>query len=323
MAEKVNVRNSLSRVLLTGATSQVGVFALPKLLREGMNVTALSRRVSMGLPHAGRAEPANVRWLHPDALSSAGTNQKGRSGNDGLQQVEVIFSCGPIVLAQGLLDSCPVLRRVVCISSSSVFSKSDSGNMAERALISDICKSEQSLAEQCVRRDIRFLLLRPTLIYGCGLDQNISRIARLVQRFRFLPVAGNASGLRQPIHAEDLADLGLAAIKSESLSSMESPVGGGSVLSYRQMVEKVFIALGLTPRILSFPPALLASLANLAVLLPGSGGLNAEFVYRQNRDLVFDDSAIRRALAFSTRPFAPTSADFEIPENLRLLQPQD
>ncbi|HMB60907.1 MAG TPA: hypothetical protein VKN35_13420, partial [Xanthomonadales bacterium] len=215
------------------------------------------------------------------------------------------------------------LRRVVCISSSSVYSKSDSGNQAERALISDIHKSEQSLAEQCIRRDIRLLLLRPTLIYGCGLDQNISRIARLVQRFRFFPVAGKASGLRQPIHAEDLAELGLAAIKSESLSSMESPVGGGSVMSYRQMVEKVFIALGLTPRILSFPPALLAPLANLAALLPGSGGLNAEFVYRQNRDLVFDDSAIRRALAFSTRPFAPTSADFEIPENLRLLQPQD
>jgi len=55
----------------------------------------------------------------------------------------------------------------------------------------------------------------------------------------------------------------------------------------------------------------------------GWPGLTAEMVRRQNRDLVFDDSPLRRALAWSSRPFEPTATDFEVPQYARSLQLPD
>jgi nucleoside-diphosphate-sugar epimerase len=64
----------------------------------------------------------------------------------------------------------------------------------------------------CALRQLVLTLLRPTLIYGCGLDQNISRLARIIRLCRCMLVAGQARGLRQPVHADDLAALAVAAL---------------------------------------------------------------------------------------------------------------
>ena len=236
-------------------------------------------------------------------------------------EVEAVFSCGPISLADQWLKQCPRVRRVVCLSTSSLYTKLNSAEPRERRLMAKIKRSEETLKSQCRERGIGLLVLRPTLIYGCGLDNNVSAIARLVRRFRCFPVAGRASGLRQPVHADDLAAVGLSALKSESLISMESPIGGGSVLSYRDMAARVFQAFGLKPRLISIQPSLLAVLAATASWLPGSDGLNAQFVHRQNLDQVFDDTVLRQSLPFTTRPFAPEASDFQIPPELKRLQP--
>lgn len=313
--------DSIRQVLLTGATSQVGVFALGRLLAEGFRVMALSRQVSRQASIDYIPAPGNVQWLHPGSLASSSNDPVASAATDCLLKVEAVFSCGPLLLAQELVPHCPGLRRVIAISTSSLYTKLDSADPAERALVGGIKQSEDALKALCNERDIALLLLRPTLIYGCGLDQNISRMARLVQRYRFLPLAGKASGLRQPIHADDLASIGLAALEAEKLENMESPVGGGSVLSYREMAEKVFTAFSLKPRLVSIPPGLLATLARMASWLPGSEGLNAEFAYRQNRDFVFDDAELRQVLTFKTRPFSPKLDDFKVPDELKSLQP--
>lgn len=315
--------HAFSRILLLGATSQVGVFALGQLLREGFRVTALSRMAGRRVP--GSVTPAvstGVEWLNPECLLAGSANLHEPAVPEGMHEIDAVFSCGPVTLADAWVRKCPAVRRVVCLSTSSLYSKQDSADSAERRLISSLKRAEENLKAQCRERDIDLLVLRPTLIYGCGLDANVSRIARLVRKLRFFPVAGKASGLRQPVHAEDLAATGLAALNAGTLKTAESPIGGGSILSYREMVEKVFIAFGLKPRIVSVPPGLLATAARTAAWLPWAGDLNAQFVYRQNIDLVFDDTALREWLPVSTRPFAPSVADFRVPEALARLQPR-
>jgi nucleoside-diphosphate-sugar epimerase len=215
---------------------------------------------------------------------------------------------------------------VVCISTSSVYTKPASPDAAERLLIAEIIAAEISLSHACRERGITLAVLRPTLIYGCGLDQNVSRIARMIRRLHFFPLAGRAAGRRQPVHAADLATLALKLIQAEGLQSLESPVGGGSVLTYRRMVEQVFAAHGLAPRIVSLAPSMLEGLCKViawlpAAWLPGMQGVNAGFVLRQNLDQVFDDDALREQFQFKPRPFAPTMADFCVPDYARALQP--
>lgn len=307
-------------ILLTGATGQVGVFAIPRLLDAGYPVIAMSRKVSR-TDAAAEISPDTVRWVHPDDWLIRTDQPEALWQAVGPEGVGILVSCGPVELAARLAPLCPNLRRIVCISTSSVHTKANSPNVAERMLISEISAAEEALKSFCQAQEITLLLLRPTMIYGCGLDQNISRIARLIRRFGFIPLAGKAAGLRQPVHADDLAALVLSAVESQSLSSMETPVGGGSVLSYCEMVEKVFTGLGRSPRILKVPTGLLVMLVRAVSWLPRMGGLNAGFALRQNLDMVFDDAWLRGLLDFKPRPFEPTAADFEMPVSARTHQP--
>jgi hypothetical protein len=65
---------------------------------------------------------------------------------------------------------------------------------------------------------------------------------------------------------------------------------------------------------------LTVALLRARALLSGPDGVNAEMARRQNRDLVFDDSALRRSLGWSPRPFRPTPEDFRIPQRAQALQ---
>jgi nucleoside-diphosphate-sugar epimerase len=299
----------------------VGVFALPAVLAAGYKVLALSRKA--GLEASGADEPGTSRlhWLQPEtALEPRGGCADAGQGPR-LGEVGVLLSCGPVELAARLVPACPSLRRVVCISTSSVYTKQNSADARERQLIDQIMAAENTLSHSCAEHGITLVLLRPTLIYGCGMDQNISRIARLIRRFHFFPLAGRAEGLRQPVHAADLADLALKFIQVENLRSLESPVGGGNVLTYRQMVERVFAANGLAPRTISITPSVLVGLSRALAWLPAMHGVNSGFFLRQNLDQVFDDGILRELVKFNPRPFEPTIADFSVPGYARALQP--
>jgi hypothetical protein len=61
----------------------------------------------------------------------------------------------------------------------------------------------------------------------------------------------------------------------------------------------------------------LAAAIGLAGRWLRSSGLNAQMVWRQAEDLVFDDHVFRSRLDYAPRPFRPTRADFGIPDELR------
>jgi hypothetical protein len=53
-------------------------------------------------------------------------------------------------------------------------------------------------------------ILRPTLIYGAGIDRSITPIVQRALRLRLFPIP-LAGGLRQPVHADDIARAVVAA----------------------------------------------------------------------------------------------------------------
>jgi nucleoside-diphosphate-sugar epimerase len=307
-------------VLLTGASSQLGVFLLPRLLDAGFQVMALSREG----PAAPICIAPGLYWTHPDLVADFGADFGAGHGVGSQGQlaygVNQLISCGPLELAIQLIGRCPRLQQAVVFSTSSVLSKQHSVNDRERAHIAAIRQAESSLRELCDERKLPLLLLRPTLIYGCGQDRNISLLARIGSRFGFIPVAGKASGLRQPVHADDLAQLAVNALLNDEEIYLESEVSGGSSLSYREMAEVIAASCKRRVRVIRVPERLLAVAIATLSLLPRWRSLNAEMVHRQNRDLVFDDSALRKALNYDPRAFKPTLADFEVPEYARKFQ---
>lgn len=284
-------------VLLAGAGSQIGVFAMSRLLAEGFDVIAVSRSGKL----QGIQDTTRVRWLaEAEAVRAA-------------EDCVYLLSAGPMTLAHRLLEVCGNLRSVVTFSSTSAMTKADSANQLEKAQAKQLLELESCLQSSAQSRGVKLVIFRPTLVYGCGLDNNISLLANWIKRFGFIPVSTRATGLRQPVHADDLASLAVRALFSDKdLPGLMNAVGG-ETLAYSEMVTRTFSAVGKPARLLRLPEWFFVLMARAAGLFRADSELNAEMVQRQAVDLVFEDEMARELLDYDPRPFNPKEADFLLP----------
>ena len=189
-----------------------------------------------------------------------------------------------------LLELCGA-RRIVAISSTSRFTKIDSNDKAESSVAKRLAESEKRVKAWTESKDIDLIILRPTLIYGYGQDKNISEIARFIQRYRFFPIIGQAYGLRQPIHAEDVAKTCVSALLMPGKVNATFNITGGETLSYREMVQRIFDALGYRPRILTVPLWLFGIAVRLMRIFPRYRGWTTAMVERMNKNMAFENEA--------------------------------
>ena len=66
----------------------------------------------------------------------------------------------------------------------------------------------------------------------------------LIKKFGFMPLAGSGAGLRQPVHAEDLAIGAPRAASSETAKNKVYALPGPDTITYREMTGRVFDGLG-------------------------------------------------------------------------------
>lgn len=281
------------RVGLLGATSLVGICLLPLLRRAGWRVEAFSRREPSSCD-------AGVTWrrLAPALLPQ------------GEGKIEYWICVAPIwVLPQyfGLLEVCGA-RRVVALSSTSLFTKENSSDSGEQEIAERLAAGENALRTWGEARGVEWVILRPTLIYGGGRDRNISEMARFMRRFGFFPLLGRAGGLRQPVYVDDVASACLAALNSPG-NNRAYNLSGGETLSYRDMAGRVFAALGRRPRLVTVPLRLFRLALALMRLLPRYRHWSAAMAERMNQDLVFDHADAERDLGYAPRPFRLAAED--------------
>ena len=296
----VNTDQTINRpgVLLTGASSQIGFFALSRLVRAGFQVFAVSRK---GKPEAFPGLK-HVKWLNES------------EGLEAAKNCRYLLSAGPLGLASKYLMTCGEIQKAVVFSSSSVEVKQQSANQKERDQILDMLSAESEMRSLCEYRGLKLVIFRPTLIYGCGLDTNITRLANWITRFGFMPVNGRAEGLRQPVHAEDLASVAVTAMLSQEDLPRVLNLSGGDTLSYSDMVSRIFIGLGKPVRLIRLPQWLFLLLAKFLSTINLASGVNDEMIRRQRLDLVFEDTQARQLLNYKPRAFAPSAHDFLLPD---------
>jgi nucleoside-diphosphate-sugar epimerase len=189
------------------------------------------------------------------------------------------------------------VRHLVAVSSTSKFTKIDSADASERRLAESLDAAEKHIRAWGEARGVRVFILRTTMIYDGIHDANVAAIAGFVRRFGWYPVLAPASGLRQPIHARDVASACISALALD-LPSADYNISGGEILTYRRMVERVFESLGLRPRIPSLPSILLRCGVPFLRLLPRFRHLSFSMFQRMSEDLVFDHSEAARDLDF-------------------------
>jgi nucleoside-diphosphate-sugar epimerase len=201
------------------------------------------------------------------------------------------------------------VKHFVVISSTSRFTKFFSSDPTEQALAEKLTDGEERLIAWVKTKDVTWTILRPTLIYGLGSDKNISVIARFIRRFAFFPLFGAARGLRQPIHVHDVAVSCLAALNGGGAINRCYNLSGGETLTYREMVGRIFLAMGKSPRFVTFPLWSFRMAAPCLRILPYFRQWSAAMAERMNQNLVFDHEDASRDLGFCPRPFLLTRED--------------
>ena len=271
-----------------GATSFVGKNLLSQSLLSDFNqqfkIKAFTRR-SRGDKDLVAA--ANISWV---SLTDA-------TGNLDSEQIDNFICLSPIwVLADyySLFEKYGV-KRIVVLSSTSRFTKVDSPEPDERETTHRLIEGEKKLIDWAQSKNIEWIILRPTLIYGDGRDKNIMVISNFIKRFGFFPLIGPTKGLRQPLHARDVAKACMQALLKADVINKDFNISGGETVNYKEMVKRIFNALGKKPIFIPIP----AFIFNLAIWFLSKTGLYRKVSLgmsdRLNVDLVFDHSAANDA----------------------------
>jgi len=275
------------RVALIGAASFVGERLRLLLEKEGYQVTAFSRQGGNGTVSLSAA-----------TLESVGT-------------IKNWICLAPIwTLPEHLRLLEPHGgKRLVALSSTSRFSKRTSPSLSDRELAAQLIRGEEQVLDWARSAGCTLVILQPTLIYGLGRDKNVAEIGKFIQRFRFFPLFGQGRGLRQPVHVDDVAAACLSALQLPSGKQRSYILSGQEVLTYRAMVERIFVALGRNPLFLPCPLWLFALAVRFANLVPSFRGLTTEMAVRMNKDQDFDHTEAKADFGFRPRPFHPHYSD--------------
>jgi nucleoside-diphosphate-sugar epimerase len=289
------------KVGVIGASSLVGACLLTLLTQAGTRTIAYSRE------HNG-AETEGVDWLILPVADDASSLDRLAAGAVRIEQWICVAPIWVLPEHFQLLEANGA-RRIVVLSSTSRFTKQDSSVPEEQVLARRLADAEDRVQAWAGRLGVACVIVRPTLIYGHGQDKNITEIARFIKRFGFFPLLGRAMGARQPVHAEDVAMACIACLSSQVAAQRAYNLSGGETLAYREMVNRVFAALNLRPRLVTIPLLAFRSAVAALRIFPRYRHWSSAMAERMNQDLVFDHADATRDLGFMPRPFRLTGAD--------------
>ena len=283
------MRGDAAHAVIVGASSMIGRHLLRRLGARGVSGQCLSRRE--------RPAPQPIE-------EGFSWRRLPESGDMDLPAGAALFSLAPITVLPPLIARMTGVARLIALSTASVEHKAASSDPAERARAAAMGRAEADVGRLCRERGIAWTLFRPTLIYDPGRDRNVSAIAAAARRYGFVPLAWPATGRRQPIHADDVAQAMVAALDAPGAADARLDLPGGEMLTYRDMVRRIFESLGRRPVLLYLPlgPARIA----FRVWLRATGaGYSLASLERMNMDLTLDPAPAQGILGMTCRPFRP------------------
>lgn len=281
------------RWLAFGISGQVGGAVADGLSPVDGRLLAVSREP--------RQDGERIAWLKGslEALPPVGESLDG------------VLSLGPLDAFATWFESSPLApARIVALGSTSVHAKRDSADPAERALAQALRDAERRLAAAAKAKGSALAVLRPTLIYGHGRDQNLSRLVALARRWRLLPLPLRAGGLRQPVHVDDVATAVLGAMRARSPVTGFFDLPGGETIAFDAMVARAIEAGAPGARVVRLPGPLFRAGVGL---WRGLGRLDAAgegVLARLDQNQAYDAEPARIALSHYPRGFQPSADTF-------------
>jgi len=280
-----------------GASSLVGRSVLAQLVKSNIKVYAFSRSTEESINES-------IEWVKIKSELKQ-TKQLAITHWICVAPIWILADYFPMLEAYGA-------KRVLALSSTSAISKQESSEPLEIATAKRLQLGEQQLQQWAEVQGIEWLVLRPTLIYGFGEDKNIAEIARFIKRFSFFPLLGSAKGLRMPVHAEDVASACISASNNSNATNHTYNISGAETLTYRNMVERIFIALGKRPNFIRIPLNIFKLAVFCLRVFPRYRHWSFAMAERMNKNLVFEHTDAAQSFEYNPRSFSLSQKDISI-----------
>lgn len=276
------------RVLLTGGSGFTGGYVMSELLSCGHEVIGLARSSeSAEVIRQGGGEPIWGDLDHADSIDAA----FAEAAADCLINVASLgFGHAPTIV--GAAENAGQ-KRAVFVSTTAIFTALPAPSKQVRTVAEDTITSSS----------LDWTIIRPTMIYGAPGDRNLSRLVGLVRRTPAVPLPGDGSYLQQPVHVADLAATIVRAAERGVAIQRAYDVAGPDAISFRQMLEQTYAAVGRTPRFVRVPMRATRCVIGIYEGLVPSPRLKVEQLDRLEEDKVFDISEARRDLDHDPRSF--------------------
>ena len=293
----------ITPVVLIGGGSLVAPFLLRRLAAEGATGLCLHRGPHPRTPRHGRALPPGFT---PQPYDPDGDGPLAPPG-------AAVVSLAPLWALPPLLPRLTQAGRLVALGSTSAVVKATRAHDADRRIAQALIAAEAALtAWGRGGEGPRWALLRPTLIYDGETDGSVTAAARVIARIGAFPIAAPAKGLRQPIHADDVATAIIAALEAPvcdpggdpAMAGRAFDLPGGETLAYDAMLVRIAAALGRSVRLVPLPEPLLAAGLWAARHLLGRDPSPSLFA-RMREDQIFDAGPARTAFGYAPGPFRP------------------
>ena len=250
-----------STLLVTGASSEMGGALVRKLLNNPeLKIRAMVHRSMVNVPGC-EIRPGNLQ--SPDLLARA------LSGVDTVIHMAALtrspresdYFETNVKGTQNLIDECLKrgVKKIVYVSSSAA---SLNGGGYSRSKLE---------AEQCVKNSgMKWVILRPSEVYGQRVGDSINRLIHLIQKYIFVPVIGNGKSKLSPVFIDDAVSAMELSIFNEALESETIALAGPEELTYNELVDRVAIFLGVKRFKLHLP----IGLVKLGIALMSRLGIN-------------------------------------------------
>jgi nucleoside-diphosphate-sugar epimerase len=124
--------------------------------------------------------------------------------------------------------------------------------------------AEQALAVIASETGLETVIIRPPLIIGAGVKGNLASLYAVIRRGWPLPFGLVTSNRRDLVSREVLCDLITVCLEHPQAAGKIFMASDGAPLSTRALVERMAAEVGVSPRLLPFPPALLRGLLKAA-----------------------------------------------------------
>jgi NADH dehydrogenase len=113
-------------------------------------------------------------------------------------------------------------------------------------------------AEQSIKKSgMKWLILRPSEVYGQRAGDSINRLIRWIQRYIFVPVIGTGTCKLSPVFIDDVVSAIASSIFKKELENETIVLAGPEELTYDDLVDRVAAYFGVKRFKLHLPVGLI------------------------------------------------------------------